>query len=71
MNSLYLQYAIPVFFMLIFAESLYSHYKGLKLYNLRNSISALSCGMFTTTLEVLIKGILLLTYVWLYDHFTF
>jgi alkylglycerol monooxygenase len=71
MNSLYLQYAIPVFFILIFAESVYSHYKGLKLYNLRNSISALACGMFTTTLEVLIKGILLLAYVWAYDRLAY
>ena len=68
MNTDYLQYAIPVFFVLIFIEAAYSNVKGLGFYNLRNSLSCLACGAFTTTVEVFTKGILLLAYAYLYEH---
>jgi len=69
MNHPYLYYAIPTFFILIFLEAIYSHIKGLKLYNLRNSLSALGCGMFAAGLEVFLKAALLSAYVWVYDNF--
>jgi alkylglycerol monooxygenase len=70
MNVTLLQYAIPVFFTLIFIEALYSHVKGLDLYNLRNSLSCLGCGMFTTTLEIFIKAGLVALYIVIYDNFS-
>lgn len=69
MNHVYLQYAIPGFFALIFLEAAYAHAKGLHLFNLRNSLSCLSCGMFTTTLEVFTKAGLLVLYSWVYENF--
>jgi len=69
MNIDLLQYAIPVFFGLIFIEALYSQVKGLRLYNLRNSLSCLGCGIFTTSVEVFIKAALVGLYVWVYENF--
>jgi len=69
MNVVYLQYAIPVFFALIFIEVMYAHFKGLNVYNLRNSLSCLGCGMFTTSIEVFIKAGLVAIYVWVYENF--
>lgn len=68
MNLDYLQYAIPVFFGLIFIEAIYSHFKRLNLYNLRNSLSCLACGAFTTTLEVFTKSFLLYAYIFFYEN---
>lgn len=68
MSNLLLQYAIPVFFVLIFIEALYARVKGLQLYNLRNSLSCLGCGIFTTSLEVFTKAALLALYSWVYEH---
>ncbi|MGR6870729.1 sterol desaturase family protein [Pseudomonas sp. HK3] len=48
---------------------MYSHVKGLGLYNLRNSLSCLACGAFTTTVEVFTKALLLLVYAYLFEHF--
>ena len=69
MNIDYLQYAIPVFFALVFIEAIYSHFKGLNVYNLRNSLSCLGCGIFTTSVEVFIKAGLVGLYIWVYDNF--
>ena len=69
MQNIYIQYAIPAFFTLIFIEALYSHLKGLRLYNLRNSLSCLGCGMFTSTLEVFTKAGLLILYTWVYENY--
>jgi len=49
---------------------MYSHLKGLSLYNLRNSLSCLGCGIFTTSMEVFIKAGLVWLYVWVYEHFS-
>lgn len=70
MNEIYLQYAVPAFLVLIFIEVLYSQLKGLCLYNLRNSLSCLACGMFTTTVEVFIKAALIVLYIWVYENFS-
>jgi len=70
MNSLYLQYAVPVFFILIFLEACYSHLKGLRLYNLRNSLSCLGCGVFTTTLELFVKVGLVALYAWVFENYS-
>lgn len=69
MSHSYLQFAIPAFFILIFIEASYSHIKQLPLYNLRNSLSSLSCGLFTAGLEVFLKAALLGIYSWSYQHF--
>lgn len=71
MNIDYLKYAIPTFFLLIFIEALYSHFKDLKLYNLRNSLSCLACGLFTTSFEVFSKAAFAVTYIWVSEHFAF
>lgn len=71
MNTQYLQYAIPVFFVLIFIEAGYAYVKKLDIYNLRNSLSCLSCGAFTTTVEVFTKSVLLYFYVWVYENVSF
>ncbi len=69
MNNEYLLYAIPTFFILIFIEALYSHLKDLKLYNLRNSLSGLACGLFTTSTEVFSKAAFAMAYIWISEHF--
>ncbi len=67
-NIVLLQYAIPIFLALIFIEAMYSRHKDLGLYNLRNSLSCLGCGMFTTTVEVFIKAALVGLYVLVYEN---
>jgi len=70
MNTDYLQYAVPVFFALILIEACYSHFKGLRLYNLRNSLSCLGCGVFTTTLELFVKAGLVGLYAWVFENYS-
>jgi alkylglycerol monooxygenase len=70
MNSTYLQLAVPAFVALIFIEASYSHLKGLRLYNLRNSLSCLGCGMFTTTVEVFTKAALVALYAGVHERFS-
>lgn len=69
MSSIYLQYAVPAFLLLIIIEALYSQLKGLRLYTLRNSLSCLGCGIFTTTLEVFVKAALIALYIKIYQSF--
>lgn len=70
MHVEYLKFAIPTFFLLIFIEALYSHYKNLELYNLRNSLSCLACGIFTTSIEVFSKAAFAISYIWVSEHFS-
>ena len=69
MQNVYIQYAIPAFLVLIFVEAMYAHLKGLRLYNLRNTLSCLGCGMFTSLLEVFIKAGLLMLYARVYENY--
>ena len=64
----YIALAIPVFFLLIGIELLYQKFTKKKLYRLNDSVANISTGVVQQTLAILVKGLLLIAYIWLYDH---
>jgi alkylglycerol monooxygenase len=57
-NSL-LAYATPVFFLLIFAEAWWARRRQLQLFDFSDSLTSIGCGIFTVTLELFAKTLLL------------
>lgn len=64
-------YAIPMFFLLLAAEAIYSYVKHKKLYRLNDTITNLSLGIGNQVVAVLTKVLLFGTYVYFYQHFAF
>jgi alkylglycerol monooxygenase len=65
----YILYAIPVFFLLIGVELLVARLMKRDVYRLSDAIANLSCGVAQQVVGVLMKGILLLGYLYLYEHY--
>ena len=55
MQNQYLQYAMPLLFLMVALEALYSSMKGKNWYRLNDSLANLGCGLFTLTFEVFAK----------------
>ena len=65
----YIALSVPVFFVLILAELLWSLHKGLKLYRINDSIANISCGIGQQLTDIVFKSILFFAYVYCYEHF--
>jgi sterol desaturase/sphingolipid hydroxylase (fatty acid hydroxylase superfamily) len=63
--------ATPVFLLMIALEAWLSHRRRLDAYTLADSITSMSCGIWTVTLEVFTKSAMLLAYGWVFAHLSF
>jgi len=64
-----LNYAIPIFLLLIAIEYGTSCFKQLKVYRLFDTVSSLSSGMTNIIKDVLGLSIIIISYTWMFDHF--
>ncbi|PIQ26898.1 sterol desaturase family protein [bacterium (Candidatus Blackallbacteria) CG17_big_fil_post_rev_8_21_14_2_50_48_46] len=64
----YIQAAIPLFFVLIFLEALFSNWAKKNWFNLHDSLNNLACGALDQILEVFYKSALFGVYLWLYSY---
>lgn len=67
----YIILSIPVFFLLIGIELLIDKYKQSHLYRFNDAVSNISCGIAQQVSGVFFKTILIVGYVFLYDHYRF
>lgn len=63
-----LNYAIPIFLLLIAIEYGASCFKQLKVYRLFDTVSSLSSGMTNIIKDVLGLSIVIISYTWMFDH---
>ncbi|HYD81072.1 MAG TPA: sterol desaturase family protein [Paucimonas sp.] len=68
-NNALIAAATPVFFLLIGIEAWLAHRRRLDAYQLADSLASLGCGAWTVTLEVFVKGGLLLGYAWIANRY--
>jgi len=68
MDSRYIAAAIPLFFLMIFAELLLARRRQRTLFELHDSVANLSCGVGQQIVSVFYKGIALFAYVWIFEH---
>jgi len=66
-----LVFAIPVFLILILIEFLASKKTKVKGYELKDTISNLSCGIYDQLMAILLKTIIFGSYIWTYQNFAF
>src|SRR5690606_23356513 len=59
MQNALLAYATPIFFLLIFAEAWWARKQNRDLFEFSDSLTSISCGVFTVTLELFAKTFLL------------
>jgi alkylglycerol monooxygenase len=64
----YIIYAIPVFFLLIGVELLVARLHKKEVYRLNDAIANISCGVAQQVFGVLIKGLLLIGYLYLHEN---
>lgn len=64
----YIQMAIPVFFVCIVLEVIYSWVKHKQFYNLHDSLNDLACGSLDQILEIFYKAFFFGAYLWIYEH---
>ena len=57
-NSL-LAYATPIFFLLIFLEAWWARRRQRDVFEFSDSLTSISCGIFTVTIELFAKALLL------------
>ncbi len=67
-NNALVAAATPVFILMIAAEAWLAHRLRLQAYTLADSITSMSCGIWTVTLEVFTKSAMLLAYGWVFSH---
>lgn len=60
--------SIPIFFILIGLELLYQWITQKQLYRLNDAISNINCGITQQITNIFSKSLLLVTYLWVYDH---
>ena len=61
-------FAVPVFLILIALEVWVAWRRGARVYRLNDALSDLGCGVAQQVREILIGALLLIPYVWLYEH---
>ncbi len=64
----YIALSVPVFFILIGIELLWSFLKGLRLYSLSDAITNISCGIGQQLTGAFFKTFLFAGYIWIYDN---
>ncbi|MBL0342107.1 MAG: hypothetical protein IPP71_15005 [Bacteroidetes bacterium] len=67
----YIALSIPIFFLLIGVELLYSVIKKVRLYRLNDSITNISLGIGQQITGIFMKTALFFGYLYLYDTFRF
>lgn len=68
MGSQLITLAVPIFFLLIGLEWLWSYLCGKQVYRLNDSITDLSCGMVHQITDIALKLLLIGAYIWLYNQ---
>jgi len=63
-----IQASIPLFFLLIVAELLWSHWRGQRLSRLNDAVADISCGVLSQMAGIFDKAITLGVYVWVVGH---
>lgn len=69
MQNLLLAYATPVFFALILLEAWWARRHDADLFEFSDSLTSIGCGVFTVTVEVFAKALLLGVYVAVEQHY--
>lgn len=64
----YIALSVPVFFILIGLELLWSFIKGVRLYSLSDAITNISCGIGQQLTAAFFKTFLFAGYVWIYEN---
>ena len=64
----YIALSVPVFFILIGLELLWSFIKGVRLYSLSDAITNISCGIGQQLTGAFFKTFLFAGYVWIYEN---
>jgi alkylglycerol monooxygenase len=64
----YIALSVPVFFILIGLELLWSFIKGVRLYSLSDAITNISCGIGQQLTGAFFKTFLLAGYIWIYEN---
>lgn len=67
-NIDYIQYAVPVFFVLIVVELVVARLRGMRLYRFNDSITDISCGTLEQLSKLFLRTLLLVGYVFVYNH---
>lgn len=67
----YIALAIPVFFLLIGVELLIGKVKRTQWYRFNDALTNLSCGITQQVVAVFLKTVLLIGYIYLYEHSRF
>lgn len=65
----YIILSIPIFFILIGVELLVSKLRHSELYRFNDAVSNISCGVMQQIIGVLTKTVMIVGYIYLYDHF--
>ncbi len=65
-----LNFAIPIFILLMVVELASSYYKGKKVYRYFDTISSISSGMTNIIKDVLGLTVIVLSYQWMYAHWS-
>ncbi|RLD17506.1 MAG: sterol desaturase family protein, partial [Bacteroidetes bacterium] len=65
----YIILSIPIFFILIGVELLVSKLQHSGLYRFNDAVSNISCGVMQQIVGVLAKTVMIVGYIYLYDHF--
>ncbi len=65
----YIILSIPIFFILIGVELLVSKLRHSNLYRFNDAVSNISCGVMQQIIGVLTKTVMIVGYIYLYDHF--
>ncbi|MFO0945323.1 MAG: sterol desaturase family protein [Planctomycetota bacterium] len=65
----YVTAAVPLFFALAAIEFLCAWVARFPTFRLNDSISDLGCGIIDQTLKVFVHGVVLLAYIYIYEHF--
>lgn len=63
MQNLLLAYATPIFFLLIFLEAWWARRRQQSVFEISDSLTSIGCGIFTVTVEVFAKALLLGLYL--------
>jgi sterol desaturase/sphingolipid hydroxylase (fatty acid hydroxylase superfamily) len=63
--------AIPAFFILMAIEAIYAYRKGKKVYRLNDTVANISLGIGNQVVGALAKGLLLLVFMYVYQHYAF
>ena len=71
METNYIALSVPVFFVLIAFELIYSVYKQLHVYRLSDAITNISCGIGQQLTGIIFKTAIFYGYFWLYENIRF